>query len=287
MALPHGNLAAADDPSTYSVESVHITRLRALVIEPSLTQQKILTTQLEEQGISDISCCKSGLDGLDLMHANAPDLVISAMYLSDMTGTELIQRIRASEAIAQTAFLLISSETDLRTLDPIRQAGAIGILPKPFDTQDLQKVLCATVDLQYPSQVSVRLDVDEASIRVLLVDDSQASRRHLIRVLNILGLDEIDQAGDGREAVELLQNGDYSIIVTDYHMPLMDGRQLTDYVRRESACPEIPILMVTGEQSGERLAAVEQAGVSALCDKPFEPQAIRSLVAKLLGLDER
>ena len=62
----------------------------------------------------------------------------------------------------------------------------------------------------------------------------------------------------------------------------MDGRELIEYIRTQSWQAEVPVLMVTSEQNMGRLAAVERAGVSAICDKPFEAGSIRRLISDAL-----
>ena len=117
---------------------------------------------------------------------------------------------------------------------------------------------------------------------MLVVDDSLASRRHLHRLLTELGIERITEAADGKEAVALLEQAMVDLVITDYNMPEMDGRELTEYIRTQSWQAEVPILMVTSEQNMGRLAAVERAGVSAICDKPFEAGNIRRLISDAL-----
>jgi two-component system chemotaxis response regulator CheY len=65
-------------------------------------------------------------------------------------------------------------------------------------------------------------------------------------------------------------------------MPEMDGKELVEQVRQNSQQASVPILMVSSEQDESRLAVVQQAGVSAVCDKPFEPKNIKQLIEKML-----
>jgi two-component system chemotaxis response regulator CheY len=123
---------------------------------------------------------------------------------------------------------------------------------------------------------------DLEGLRVLVVDDSVASRHHLRRLLEQLGIEQIVEAADGKQAVSVLQESMFDLVITDYNMPEMDGRELTEYIRTESWQAEVPILMVTSEQNMGRLAAVERAGVSAICDKPFEASSIRRLISDAL-----
>ena len=92
----------------------------------------------------------------------------------------------------------------------------------------------------------------------------------------------VDEAANGMSAIPLLQETQYDLIITDYNMPEMDGRALIEYVRTLSPQMSVPILMVSGEQDETRLAAVEEAGVSAICDKPFEMSTLRSLIVQFL-----
>ncbi|MFX6771180.1 hypothetical protein ABTH21_19465, partial [Acinetobacter baumannii] len=69
-----------------------------------------------------------------------------ALYLPDGDGTELVQAMRNTPELQQVAFVLVSSETRPQALDAVRQSGVCGILPKPFTSAQLQRVLSATLD---------------------------------------------------------------------------------------------------------------------------------------------
>ncbi|MEM7207821.1 MAG: response regulator [Pseudomonadota bacterium] len=259
-----------------------VARLRAVLVEPSSTQRRIIGNHLEDQGVSDIAYFDSGESALAYMHEAMPDLVVSAMYLPDMSGTDLIHQMRSIGDLESIGFLLISSETDLAALEPIRQAGAIGILPKPFNMDELQRALVATVDLCFAADSQKVLSEKLRLTKVLAVDDSNFSRKHIVRVLNALGISDIDCAENGKDAIELLAANTYGLLVTDYVMPEMDGKELIEHIRSQNDPPDLPILMITSEQDCERLTLVEQSGVSAICDKPFLPHTIRNLLQNLL-----
>jgi len=262
-----------------SLEDLHI-----LVAEPSSTQRRIIRQLLHDSGISHVSEVENGEEAITRLLEDSPDLVISSLYLPDMTGTDLVQAIRASETHGDTAFMLISSETRFRYLDPIRQAGAVGILPKPFDQKDLNVALTATLDLINPEALSLE-EHDGTGLRVLVVDDSSLARKHICHVLKSMQIAEenIDTANDGAEALDLINRHFYDFVVSDYNMPVMDGKELIDQIRNTSSQSSIPVLMVTSETDENRLAAVQQAGVSAICDKPFEPATVHKLINNFLS----
>jgi two-component system chemotaxis response regulator CheY len=258
-----------------------IQDLTVILVEPSSTQQHIIEHYLKALGITTIDVFKEGRQALEEIRRTPPDLVISTLYLPDMTGTDLLHALREDENLLETAFVLISSETRFRYLDPIRQAGAIAILPKPFDEDDLRIALQSTLDYLEAPDLELE-DIETESLQVLLVDDSRMSRNHLRRILEGMGVEHIHEATNGAEGVRLLNEHYFDLVISDYNMPEMDGQELVDYIRSNSNQPGIPVLMVTSESNQSRLAAVQKAGVSAICDKPFEPMVLKRFMEKIL-----
>ena len=255
--------------------------LSVLLVEPSHMQANLVTRMLEHQGVVEIKVVDSAAAALAALTESAlGQVVISSLYLPDMAGTDLVCAMRADPDLETIPFILVSSETRPQVLEPVRQSGACSIVAKPFNEQQLSRALYAAADYLNPPE---DMDIAEVeSLRVLLVDDSLASRHHLRRLLEELGIERITEAVDGKQAVNLLQETMVDLVITDYNMPEMDGRELTEYIRTQSWQNTVPILMVTSEQNMGRLAAVERAGVSAICDKPFEAGNIRKLISESL-----
>ena len=264
--------------------SISITDLAVTVVEPSSTQWRIISKHLEEIGVTQVEHFENAKSALEDMTRYQPDLVISTMHLPDMTGTDLVQTMRDDELLEDIPFMLISSEHSDYYLEPIKQAGVIAILPKPFQINELKSALYSALEFIEPDNESIS-DIDIDDLEVLVVDDSRTARKHIIRVLNNLGIQNIVQAENGREAVDILSNSLFDLIVTDYNMPEMDGQELTQYIRQKSLQRSIPILMVTSEAHESYLHGIKQSGVSAMCNKPFEPNEVKSLLRKILSTD--
>lgn len=257
------------------------SELAILLIEPSSTQRKIILSHLQEEGVANIDGVATGKEALEIIGHYPPDLIISAMYLPDMTATDLLGNIRSTDSMKDINFMLVSSETSVQSLDPIRQAGVVAILPKPFIHEDLRRALRTTVDYIDPEEIELE-NYEISDLSVLLVDDSSTARNHIKRVLSNLGIQHIETAKNGIEAAQILSGAEYDLIVTDLNMPEMDGQELTEFVRNELGNSYVPILMVTSEHDEARLGNVQQAGVSAIVDKPFEPQSIREILFRVL-----
>ncbi len=245
-------------------------------------QLKVIIQHLKEEGVADVEGASSGQSALQMLRAYQPDLIISSLYLPDMTATELVIKLKETEGLCDIPFMLISSETRFSALNPIRQAGVVAILPKPFNHQDLRRALRTTLEFIEPEEIVLEnYNVD--ALRVLVVDDSSMSRKHVMRTFNNLGINSITTATNGKEALELFcQDQDaFDLIVTDLNMPEMDGQELIETIRTRMQNPFIPILMVTSENDETRLNNVQQAGVSAIFDKPFAPENIKAMLFQI------
>lgn len=255
----------------------NLSTLYILLVEPSRSQRKIITMQFEDLGVLNFSEVENGGDALDIIETDSPDLVISSMFLPDMTGRDLVLEMRANPSTEDIPFMLISTETSFQELDPIKQAGASAVLPKPFQANDLKKALLATMDWNNPDQIDLTDEVLE-KMSVLVVDDSHLARKMIIKTLVKMGMVNFEEAVDGKEAMPMIQSTRFDLIISDYNMPKVDGHQLLKFIRTESNQPNVPVLMVTTEGDDSKLQAIQQQGVSAIVDKPFDVNTVKQLI---------
>ncbi|MFT2109861.1 response regulator [Marinomonas sp. 2405UD68-3] len=256
--------------------------LSVLLIEPSDVQRKLISRALSDAGIPIVEYASNIDETLTALTTYTPDLVISSMYLSDGTADDLLQHIRHNPDTESQAFMLVSSEHNKAYLEKLRQSGVLAILPKPFDSQDLTRAIKST--MSYISSDEIDLEFfDPKDLKVLVVDDSRLARKHIMRTMSSMGIEQFDEAENGKEAISLLGEETYDLIVTDYNMPEMDGRELTEKIRMTSELAHIPILMVSSESNESHLSNIAQAGVDAICDKPFDPNTVRELLANILN----
>lgn len=262
--------------------SISRSELQILLVEPSDTQRKIISNMLNKEQIGRIDTAGSVQDALHKIHAHQPDLVVSAMYFEDGTGLDLLTQLKQDSKTQGVSFMLVSSEFRPAKLEEFKQAGVVAILPKPFEMIHLNRAINATLDLINTEELELEL-FDIAQVRVLLVDDSRLARNHIRRVLEGMGLEKITEAENGAQALTLLKDFTFDLLVTDYNMPEMDGRELSEFVRFNPDTAHIPIIMVTSEANSAHMANIQQTGVNALCDKPFEPAEVRKMLSTLLG----
>ncbi|KNC66908.1 response regulator [Pseudoalteromonas ardens] len=255
--------------------------LSILLLEPSQTQRRIISNELQEEGIRNIESVDTLAAAIESLNNSKPDLVISALYLPDGEALTLLQHIHTELADHQLPFMLVSSETRRIQLEAFKQSGVVAILPKPFNKTHLGKAINATLDILSPEELELDLyDIQE--LRILVVDDSRLARNHIRRVLNNLGATRISEAEHGAEALTILEESMFDLIITDFNMPEVNGQELAEAIRNSNEHNHVPILMVSSEANETHLANIAQSGVNALCDKPFEPQVVKQLIYQLL-----
>lgn len=126
-------------------------------------------------------------------------------------------------------------------------------------------------------------------MRTLIVDDSSLMRKMVERALRLAGLDmdEVLQAGNGEEALELLRadatNGSVlNLILSDVNMPVMDGLAFLEQRQKEKLAQGVPVIMITTEGNEAFVRRAIAAGAMGYICKPFVPEQIRAKIEHLL-----
>lgn len=118
---------------------------------------------------------------------------------------------------------------------------------------------------------------------ILIVDDSVAIRKILQRVLGKaeVPLGNVFEAGDGQEALAVLERQKVGLVLSDINMPNMDGLEFLRQVKANGTLKEVPIVMVTTEGSKAKVMEAVELGAAGYVRKPFTAEQIKE---KLAGL---
>jgi two-component system chemotaxis response regulator CheY len=135
----------------------------------------------------------------------------------------------------------------------------------------------------------VELKLTEVKMRTLIVDDSSLMRKMVERALRLAGLnmDEVLQAGNGEEALQLLRAETtkgtvLNLIVSDINMPVMDGLQFLEQRQKENLAQGVPVIMITTEGNESFVRRAIAAGAMGYICKPFIPDQIKAKIQHLL-----
>ena len=114
---------------------------------------------------------------------------------------------------------------------------------------------------------------------ILVVDDDLTSLLFFRLLLESKGFN-VATASDGIRALEMLENGDFRMVVTDFHMPQMSGLELAVKVREYH--PQIDVIMVTAEDPSNILKAAVDAGISQIFSKPVNSKTLVTTIRSSL-----
>ncbi|MDO8839227.1 MAG: response regulator [Parvibaculum sp.] len=118
---------------------------------------------------------------------------------------------------------------------------------------------------------------------VLIVDDYRTMLRIVRNLLNKIGFTDIDEATDGKEALEKLRKRTYGLVISDWNMQPMTGFELLKEVRGDAGLSSLPFVMVTAESKAENVIAARQAGVNNYIIKPFSAEVLKAKLKTVLG----
>ncbi len=120
-------------------------------------------------------------------------------------------------------------------------------------------------------------------MRVLIVDDSSTMRRIIANTLKTLGYEDLAEAGDGNEGLQQVAQSKPGLILTDWNMPNMDGREFVRTLRTKPGMEAIPVLIVTTHAERTDVVLALQAGVNDYVVKPFTPETLKEKIEALLS----
>ena len=122
-------------------------------------------------------------------------------------------------------------------------------------------------------------------MRVLIVDDSPAMRVFIRRVLELTGLDleRVTEAGNGLEALAILQSACVDLVLCDVNMPEMNGEQLLAALKQDGVSTEACIVVVSTDATSKRVERMIELGARGYLTKPFSPETMRDTVDRALG----
>lgn len=239
--------------------------LKVLLVEDSRTYALALSRRLETELQLPIVVCQS----LNELHEVVTEdraaftLAVVDLNLPDAPRGEAIDFTvqRRIPTIVHTASF------DIETRNRIMERDVIDYVPK--DSAYTLETVVATA----------RRALCNRQIRILVVDDTAATRKLLTHMLKVQQY-QVIEAESGDEALSLIQdNPDIRLVVSDYYMPEMDGYELTRRIRRQFASDRLRVIGVSS--SSDRMVSVGflKAGANDFISMPFIPEELQCRIA--------
>jgi CheY-like chemotaxis protein len=260
-------------------------RKRLLVVEDNDAERLSVTELLGYDDI-EIAAAGSGAEALDLLHEQAFDCIVLDLRLPDMSGFEVLERLRDDERLRDVPVVVftgkqLSPEEDAQ-LHTLARSVVVKGVESPERLLDETALFLHRVVTDLPpakQQLLERLhssDEDLVGTKVLVVDDDVRNIFALSSVLERRGM-QVLTAGTGREAIATLESmPDVAIVLMDIMMPEMDGYETMQVIRQNPAFRRLPIVALTAKaMKGDREKTLE-AGASDYLAKPVNTEQLLS-----------
>jgi signal transduction histidine kinase/CheY-like chemotaxis protein len=204
-----------------------------LIIDDDASAREVLGRMLAKEGYRVVSAA-GGDDGLRLAREERPDVITLDVLMAGLDGWGVLTRLKADPATADIPVLVVTVIDD-RNLG--FSLGAADYLTKPVDRERLADALR-------------RVCGDERSGAVLVVDDDANTREMLRRILEKDGW-SVNEAENGRVALDSLAEHGAAAVLLDLMMPEMDGFAFLDEIRRQGVADVAPIIVLTAKSLTE------------------------------------
>lgn len=125
----------------------------------------------------------------------------------------------------------------------------------------------------------------DKGIQILIVDDQDTILEILRAYLRSLGFRDVKEARSAAEALLTLRESPdpFGLILSDWNMQPVTGMQLLQAVRRDPRFKDVPFIMITGENTKDRVVAAMQAGVTSYLVKPLSRDALKQRLVSVFG----
>jgi len=277
-----------------------LSAYRILIVDDNKTNREVLYSQLTLWG-ADVSQADSAASALSLLTKsieenadNCFDIAILDMLMPEINGAELCQKIRENELLDHLKLIMLTSLARPGDAQYFADLGFDFSLPKPVITSDLARAL-VLVSNKAPtkrSQKSLPTQSNSKKItvkplpkstRILLVEDNSINQIVAKSLLTNLGA-QVEIANNGQEALNLLEQGYYDVVLMDCQMPIMDGYSATKVIREsQQAYKDIHIIAMTANaMSGDRDKCLD-AGMNDYLTKPIDVDALENSLLKALN----
>ena len=126
------------------------------------------------------------------------------------------------------------------------------------------------------------------SFNVLIVDDSRSMRAVIKKTISMSGfkIDQCVEAGNGREALDVLARSWVDVIISDINMPEMNGFEFLEELKKDSLLKAIPAIVISTEGSEKSIQNALELGAKGFIKKPFLPQEIKKVLYEVIGVGD-
>jgi signal transduction histidine kinase/DNA-binding response OmpR family regulator len=293
-------LPSSPEPFIVANDPGVLRDMPVLVVDDNATNRKILLRMLTRWNAIP-TAVDSGASALAALYSAAdsggdfPLFLIDAQ-MPDMDGFTLIERIQQSPSWKSATILMLTSSGQLGDAKRCRELGVSAYLTKPIRQAELMSAILTalgTKSVITPEQTAplvTRHSLREhprtaplrsSPLRILLVEDNAVNRLLALRLLQKRG-DQVAVAGNGMEALALVEKQSFDLVLMDVQMPEMDGFQATAAIREKERLSgnHLPVIAMTAHAMVGDKERCLAAGMDDYITKPIDPAELYDVIER-------
>ncbi len=275
-----------------------LTGIRVLVVDDNAPARDIMADMLRFLQL-DVTVAAGGVQALAALAAAGDkpfDLVLMDWRMPGMNGDEVTRHLRADARIAAPKVVMVTAYGREDVFRMAQQAGVDGFLIKPVSPSTLldsilsvlgRKRILDNEERRRPARRLVASGV--AGMRLLLVEDNDINREFASELLRGEGI-LVDEAVNGRQAVDMVRAGSYDAVLMDIQMPVMDGLAAAREIRAMAGGDDgarfasLPIIAMTALAMAHDAEQSHAAGMNDHVTKPIAPERLIATLARWVRL---
>jgi hypothetical protein len=230
-----------------------------LVVDDEPTARELMARHLRRAGYQVVEAA-DGRAGLAAARASRPDVITLDVLMPQMDGWAVLKELKSDPTLADIP-VIMATITDERNLGIA--LGASEYLTKPIDRERLAAILA-------------RYSRAGAPRRVLVVEDDESARALIRRALESEGW-EVDEAENGRVALERLAESEPALVLLDLMMPEMDGFEFLETLRDGADPSRVPVVVITAKELTEEDHLRLNGGVERIVQKGSRDRFLREV----------
>ena len=269
---------------------------RVLVVDDNDAALEIMTEMLKAMSMQ-VESANSGERALELI-LNADkktpfDIIVTDWHMPPgMNGIELIKSVNQFKLKKTPSNILFSNVSQDELSNEAEKHGIEHILTKPVNASVLFEVILSIFNLDITTNNKID-EVEEApksqislekikGSKILLAEDNLLNQEIAQELLTDEGF-KVTIANNGKEAVNLVNDENFDVVLMDMQMPEMDGLEATMKIRETFASDTLPILAMTANAGEEDRERCLKAGMDAHITKPIDPEVLMSELCKWIA----
>jgi two-component system, cell cycle response regulator len=251
---------------------------RVLVVEDNSASLDLMVYLLKAFGHTPLSAC-DGLEGIEVARREVPDLILCDIQLPGADGVEVCRQLKQNPDLKNIPLVAITAYAMVGDREKMLSAGFDGYLSKPINPQtfiaDMAPYLRTTkVEPRVSATTRNRAPLRVNGATVLVVDNSPTNIKLSRSILESFGY-SIIAANGVEEALTFLRTARPDVILSDVHMPVMDGFDFIKLVKADNKLRTIPFVLISSTVwgGGERELGLS-LGAAQFIIRPIETQAL-------------